>query len=200
MQSRRVYRRPAAARPLPIRPRRPAMGGYGAYRKRAPIYRRPVIRKKGAYYVAGGFAAKGSLFGQKAAAGVHAGFSSGKYEGASALSGIGAYNVGNIRHNTLIKPDIPEVRNTFYTEGGTILRHREYLGAITSSSSANSFKIQTYPLNPAQSDTFPWLSTIAQNYEEYRPNGMMFEFRSTASDAIASSTNLALGQVMMCTQ
>jgi len=66
--------------------------------------------------------------------------------------------------------------------------------------SAGAFKIDTFPLNPAQEDTFPWLSAIAANYEEYKPNGLMSEFRSTASDAIASSTNLALGQVMMCTQ
>jgi len=110
------------------------------------------------------------------------------------------YYISNIKHNVLIKPDLPQIQNARYAEGATIIRHREYLGPIITSDVAGAFKINNYPLNPAQSTTFPWASQIASNYEEYRPNGLMFEFRSTASDAIASSTNLALGQVMMCTQ
>ena len=161
--------------------------------------RRSYVKGRGAYYVTGGLYGQAKLGPYKAAAGFQAGYSSGKYQGPT-MRGLGAYNVSNIRHNVLIKPDIPQVRNAMYAEGATIIRHREYLGPITTSSVANTFKIQSFPLNPAQAITFPWLSTIAANYEEYKPNGLMFEFRSTASDAIASSTNLALGQVMMVTQ
>jgi len=134
----------------------------------------------------------------KGGAALNAGYSHGG--AAPKLVGLGAYNTSSIRHNTLIKPDIPQVLNTTYAEGGTIVRHREYLGPVITSSTAGAFKSDTFPLNPAQPSTFPWLSSIAANYEEYKPNGLMFEFRSTASDAIASSTNLALGQVMMSTQ
>lgn len=163
-------------------------------KKRQDIQRyRPVASKLGAYRISGGIYGQGAIGPFKAGAQL-----SGAYS--SSASGLGAYNISNIHHNTLIKPDIPQMRNSIYAEGGTIIRHREYLGPITTSPTAGAFKIQTYPLNPAQSSTFPWLSTIAQNYEEYRPNGMLFEFRSTASDAIASSSNLALGQVMLCTQ
>jgi len=108
--------------------------------------------------------------------------------------------MSTIQHNTIMKPDVPEIRNAAYAEGATIIRHREYLGPIITSATAGDFKIESFALNPAQSTTFPWLSQLAQNYEEYKPNGLLFEFRSTASDAIASSTNLALGQVMLCTQ
>jgi len=173
--------------------------GYGAYRprytRRYPQPTRRYYSGKGAYYLKGGVNAKAKVpyFGQVGGS-IEGGYSTGT------IKGLGAYSQESIRHNVMIKPDIPQIRNAHYAEGATIIRHREYLGAITTSSVAGEFKIETYPLNPAQSSTFPWLSTIANNYEEYRPNGVFFEFRSTASDAIASSTNLALGQLMMATQ
>lgn len=196
-------RRSAPRRNLPsYRPKRTNLSGYGAYRARpARPYRRrrKALGGHGAYYVHGGLYGSAKIGSFKAGGAVAAGYSHGTVN-APKLTGLGAYNVSSIRHNVLIKPDIPEVVNTVYAEGGTIVRHREYLGPIISSPTANAFRIQSFPLNPAQSITFPWLSTIASNYEEYKPNGLMFEFRSTASDAIASSTNLALGQLMMCTQ
>lgn len=179
----------------PYAPQRASYSGLGAYRKRrnlAPPKR--YAKRLGAYYIKGDVSGTAKIPGfGKIKGGLAAGYS-------NTASGLGAYNISNIKHNVLIKPDIPEVRNAIYAEGGTIIRHREYLGPITTSATAGAFKIQTYPLNPAQESTFPWLSTIAQNYEEYKPHGLLFEFRSTASDAIASSTNLALGQIMMCTQ
>lgn len=188
-------------RVYPKRAARTTLRGKGAYR--ATTYKRPAIRRrtrayggKGAYYVRGGVNASARLpFGS-----FSGNLSGGYANDAKYLSGLGAYNMSNIKHNVLIKPDIPQIRNSIYVEGGTIVRHREYLGPVITSSVAGAFDITSYPLNPAQSRTFPWLSQISSNFEEYKPNGLMFEFRSTASDAIASSTNLALGQVMMCTQ
>lgn len=178
-------------------PRKAPMRKAAPKRAAAPrrIQRR-TIGGRGAYYV------RGSAYGEAKLPGVGriGGSLEGGYAHGMVMRGLGAYSVSNIKHNVLIKPDIPQVRNALYAEGGTIVRHREYLGAITTSATAGAFKIQTYPLNPAQDTTFPWLSQIAQNYEEYKPNGVCFEFRSTASDAIASSSNLALGQVMLCTQ
>jgi len=175
--------------------------GYGAYRKRLYSQPRRYVRGRGAYYVTGGAYAYGKIpgFGRVRGA-LNAGISGNEEVIAPKLVGLGAYSVSNIKHNVLIKPDIPQVMNTIYAEGGTIVRHREYLGPITSALTANTFKIQSYSLQPAQDESFPWLSQIAASYEEYRPNGIMYEFRSTSSDAIASSSNLALGQVMMCTQ
>jgi len=82
----------------------------------------------------------------------------------------------------------------------TVVRHREFIQNVTSSATAGAFKIETFAVNPAQSNTFPWLASIAQNFEEWVPEGIVFEFQSTSSDAIASSTNLALGSLMMCSQ
>jgi len=173
--------------------------GRGAYRM-AYAPRRRTLRGRGGYYFSGGAYARGKVpyLGQVGGA-LNAGYSRGKVS-APKLQGLGSYSVSNIRHNVLIKPDIPAIYNTVYAEGGTIVRHREYLGPVVTSSVAGEFKINSYPLNPAQSKTFPWLSAIAAQFEEYKPNGLMFEYKSTASDAIASSTNLALGQCMLCTQ
>jgi len=159
------------------------------------------IRGTGGYYVQGGLFGSAKMGPYKANAGIQGGYYRGDLPTrVPAMTGLGAYNISNIRHNVLIKPDIPQVRNALYAEGATVIRHREYLGPIITSDTAGAFKLQSFPLNPAQATTFPWLSTIASNYEEYKPNGLMFEFRSTASDAIASSTNLALGQCMMVSQ
>lgn len=192
-----AYKRKRSAAPT----RRATLRGRGAYRRVTTrrTYRRGTIRGRGGYYISGGAYARGRLGVFKGGAALNAGYSSGTTS-APKLSGLGAYNMANIRHNTLIKPDIPQVLNTTYAEGGTIVRHREYLGPVITSATAGAYRASSYPLNPAQDTTFPWLSTIAANYEEYKPNGLMFEYRSTASDAIASSTNLALGQVMMATQ
>jgi len=166
--------------------------------KRAKAYRRPVNNAggRGAYYVQGGAHIKGSLGPFKAGANINAG-----YAKDMKLGGFGAYSLENVKHNTLIRPDPPQMMNSYYREGAFVIRHREYIGDIISSATANTFNIQTFPLNPAQASTFPWLASgIGPSFEEYRLNGCVFEFKSTCSDAIASSTNLALGQVMMCVQ
>lgn len=175
-----------------------------AQKKKMPVKRRalrpvrPYVRGRGAYYVSGGLYGSGRLGPFKAGAALQGGYSSGSTN-IPAIKGLGAYSVDKIRHNILMS-NPPSIHNAKGIEGATVVRHREYLGPITSSSVAGAFKIQSYALNPAQSVSFPWLSSIAQNYEEYRPNGVMYEFVSTCSTAIASSTNLALGQIMLATR
>jgi hypothetical protein len=51
-------------------------------------------------------------------------------------------------------------------------------------------------LNPGISSTFPWLSTIAQNYQEYKFHGLIFEFRSLITDFVTSG---APGVMVMAT-
>lgn len=188
-----VYSRPTTRRSYAKRP--VAYSGRGAYRPvyAKQAYRRPAryISGRGSYYIRGKAYAEGKVPGL--------GKIGGALEGGY-VKGLGAYDASTIKHNVLIKPMIPAVMNSKSREGATIIRHREFLGNVTSSSVAGQFKLERYVINPGDSTTFPWLSTIAQNYEEYEMNGLMFQFRSTASDAIASSSNLALGNLMMATQ
>jgi len=82
------------------------------------------------------------------------------------------------------------------TSETVVLRHREYIGDVNSSL---GFVNKEYPINPGLSSTFPFLSSIAANFQEYNFKGLVFEFRSTSADAL-NSTNTALGTVAMVVQ
>jgi len=103
-------------------------------------------------------------------------------------AGFGAYAVSS---NTLYTGDtVPEMHGS----GDQVrIKHREYIGDLTSST---LFSLQSYPVNPGQYKTFPWLSTIATAFEQYKFEGLLFLFRSTSADAL-NSTNTALGTVIM---
>jgi hypothetical protein len=80
---------------------------------------------------------------------------------------------------------------------GIRVAEREYLGDVLSSSVSNTFENATYRINPADPRTFPWLSQIANQFEEYEMNGLIFEFKTTS--AMYNGTTQALGTVTMMT-
>jgi len=51
---------------------------------------------------------------------------------------------------------------------GVIVRHKELIGGVFSSSTTLSFLARRYIINPGKSDTFPWLSQLASNFDKYR--------------------------------
>jgi len=90
--------------------------------------------------------------------------------------------------------DIPNMHKNGQS---VVVRHKEFLYDVQSST---GFTVGlTLPLNPGLESSFPWLSNIAQQYQEYTWKGVIFEFVSTSGDVVASS-NTALGSVMMATQ
>lgn len=111
------------------------------------------------------------------------------------ITGLGAYKV---KQNVFLSGRLPEVVNN-PQGGGVVVRFQEYLSDIITDGSANTFNIQTFIINAANPRTFPFLSQIAANFEQYELQGMIFEFKSTSADAL-SSINTALGTVMMATQ
>lgn len=118
------------------------------------------------------------------------------------LGGFGDYAPVGVmpKKNTLMAEMMvngpPAIHNT--SQRTFIVRHREYLGDIITGADAG-FNITHYAINPALYGTFPWLAQIAQNFEQYRVRGMVFEFKSTSADAL-NSTNTALGSVIMATE
>jgi hypothetical protein len=111
------------------------------------------------------------------------------------ITGFGDYRV---QQNSLMHEgmSVPQVVNSM-NRGGFIVRHREYLGDIDATT---AFTVHSYPINPGMNTTFPWLSQIANSFEEYRMRGLVFEFKSLSSDAVLSSaTSSALGSVIMAT-
>lgn len=76
-----------------------------------------------------------------------------------------------------------------------VIRHREYVADILGST--KSFNPTFFPINPGLPATFPWLSPIASQFTAYRIRGMIFEFKSLASEYTA---NTYMGYVAMSTQ
>jgi hypothetical protein len=112
------------------------------------------------------------------------------------ITGFGDYEVhGNSIMDGGMTP--PMIVNSV-ENGAVVVRHREYIGDIASTI---NFNLTAYPINPGMSDTFPWLSQMAQSFEQYEMRGCIFEFVSTSSDSVLSSgTSTALGSVMLATE
>ncbi len=111
------------------------------------------------------------------------------------ITGFGDYK---INRNTLMSGHIPSVNNGARGNSAIRVSHSEYLGDLLSTS---AFTIQSLPLNPGMAQTFPWLSTIANSFEEYVFHGLIFEIKSTSSNAVLSmAASTALGTVVVATQ
>jgi hypothetical protein len=114
------------------------------------------------------------------------------------ITGMGDYVV---KENTLFNGAVSQASPPSFKSssgpGCTSIVHREYLADVASVGSA--FNLTQYTISPLNSGTFPWLSAIAQNFEQYKILGMVFEFKTTSATAV-SSTNTALGSVIMATQ
>lgn len=107
------------------------------------------------------------------------------------ITGFGEYHISS---NSISNRHGPPPQ--FLKNGGAVsVTHREFLTDITSST---DFNLHSFPINPGVDTTFPWLSSLAENFEEYRMRGIVFEFISTSATAV-SSTNTALGAVILAT-
>jgi len=113
--------------------------------------------------------------------------------GIGSIFGSGDYQLaGSVpEYNVLTNgAQIPKFSTTHATN---IVSHREYLGDIMGTTAFNN---TAYPLNPGMQATFPWLSSIADNYQEYKFHGIIFEFRPLITDFV---TGGAPGVVVMAT-
>jgi len=109
--------------------------------------------------------------------------------GIKRLVGMGAYTP--VSGNSILAQPVPAVGSS--QDQGVRYRHQEYLGDVTTSA---TWELTQFHVNPGLPETFPWLSTIANSFQKYRINGLVFYIRSTSSVAIASTDNLALGTVL----
>lgn len=114
-----------------------------------------------------------------------------------AITGFGDYTVleNSLVHGAAGGIDPPNVVNA---RGGTIIRHREYIGDVLA---ATAFTVQSYKIQPGLAASFPWCSQVADAYQEWKPRGIVYEYKSMSSDAvIATNTSGSLGTVVMATQ
>lgn len=85
------------------------------------------------------------------------------------------------------------------SSNGVVISHREYIQDVTSST---PFIGENFALNPGIKQTFPWLSEIADNFEEWIPEAIIFEFKTTSSNTVVNTTNSnpGLGTLIIATQ
>ncbi len=115
-------------------------------------------------------------------------------EGIGTLLGLGEYKV---KENSFISEGNP-VPYMHGSGATTVVRHREYLGDIFSSATDGAFEKTEFKIQPGIASTFPWFSTVAANYQEWKPRGMVFEFVSQTG-LISSAATPQVGMVIMAT-
>ena len=78
------------------------------------------------------------------------------------------------------------------------ISHKEYISDIFGPGAPGFFQNTQYALNPAIERTFPWLSQIAAQYQEYTFSQLIFTFKSTVTDF--NSGTGQVGTMVMVTQ
>lgn len=74
----------------------------------------------------------------------------------------------------------------------------EFISNIYAPSAAGAFQNLVLPLNPGLPQTFPWLSLVAPQFEEYEFEQLIFYYRPMVSDFNSSTGQV--GEIVMCTQ
>jgi hypothetical protein len=121
--------------------------------------------------------------------------------GLAKLFGFGDYN---IQSNSLMsgmnstekftRSKSDAISASFGTQGrGVRIKEREYIGDVVGTTLFTSNK---YAINPGLNTTFPWLSQIAANFDQWEPHGIVFEYKSLSTNYAATTT---LGAVILAT-
>lgn len=97
----------------------------------------------------------------------------------------------NIHHVSVVNTDL---------SGDIIYSNTEFVKNIyaTITSGSSPFHVDRFDLNPALLSTFPFLSQIAQNFELYEFQGLLFQYKPTSGEFGSNNSN-ALGKVVLCT-
>lgn len=118
--------------------------------------------------------------------------------GLAKLFGHGDYS---LEKNSLVQGNIQGLKFDSNGRRGVRITEREYIGDIRANGSlvsgATVFDLASYPINPGMSNSFPWLSSVANQFEEWYPHGIVFEFISTSAEY--NGTSQALGTVITAT-
>jgi len=82
------------------------------------------------------------------------------------------------------------VGNPYSANGSMRVKHREYIGEVLGSTSV--FSNTQYPINPGLLTTFPWLSQIAPDFEEYKFNSLSFVYEPEKPTTAAGYVMIAI--------
>ncbi len=73
------------------------------------------------------------------------------------------------------------------------ITHREYMGDV---SMTTVFSVVSFPIDVTNSKSFPWLSSFAPEFQEWKLLGCVYEFKSLSANAI-SGTVAGMGSVSL---
>ncbi len=74
--------------------------------------------------------------------------------------------------------------------GGVRVRHSEMVASVISNSTTLTFQCDGYTLNPGKFSTFPWLSTLASNFDKYRVHSMKVHLVSNQPTSIGGKVGI----------
>lgn len=114
--------------------------------------------------------------------------------------GFGPYNANQIIGGGNSGQEIMSVNRSDYS-GDVCVAKSEFVGNVIARGSAgqpSDFNVVSYSINPGLSQTFPWLSQIAQNFTLYELQGLVFQYKPLFSEDAGISSSL--GKVIMATQ
>lgn len=140
----------------------------------------------------------GSFLGRAAQGALGRVFGMGEYKAALAETvGTAAENIAEgdtPEVNSLAKPLSTNHVTMMHSdeEGTTVVRRREFVGTIEISDAPEVYR---YYINPGLPRTFPWLSGLADNWQQWSVCGLAMEYIPTSGLAV-SSTSAALGQIV----
>lgn len=118
----------------------------------------------------------------------------GMYAGRGLYDGRGAYsNVMMQGSNS----SVPSVVSSGDESGSITICNREYVGDIFGPATSGTFDVVPFPLNPGLEQSFPWLSQLAANYEEYEFIQLVYELKSSIQDV--NSANGQVGTIISAT-
>lgn len=123
--------------------------------------------------------------------------------GSYSMPGIYGSSSGNLgmipisQANSLINNMVPSrsLSSVGDETNSIVISNAEYLGDIIPSSS-QFLSLYNLAINPGLASTFPWLSQLAQFYEEYSFEQLSFTFKSMTNEGATSAS----GSVIMATQ
>ena len=124
--------------------------------------------------------------------------------GAQAVSkyiGRGMYSGGATKKNGLISGSastMPRMRNLNDETGTLVVSHRERLSDVFAPADSG-FHQDVFTVSPGIEKTFPWLSQIAANYEEYELMQCVFEYDGHSLVGINDTLEVQ-GSLCMATQ
>jgi len=116
----------------------------------------------------------------------------------SKLVGFGDYTVqSNSLYNQGVAVPHGDTVPSFGVRGHAVtIKHREFVKDILVPAVPTDFTIQSYRINAGDTSLFPWLASVATNFQQFKVIGMVIEFKSMSADVTAGG---ALGSVIMAT-